>query len=206
MDRNPAVNFPTASPLSPVLPLLDRGEKLIWSGQPLQGIRLQAADLFMIPFSLMWGGFAIFWEAGVLGFINLGGKSTQHPAPAFFALWGIPFVLIGLYMIFGRFFGDAASRRKTWYALTDRRLIILQGLFTRQVNSYDFATLSNLNLVERSNQTGDILFGNPGPMYSTTVSGWPGSGKYRTPGFYQLPGAKAVFIQIQSTRATRSGS
>lgn len=90
---------------------LDPGEKLLWSGQPKQGLRFQAADVFMIPFSLMWGGFAFFWEASVLGF----GRTTAHPKPMpiFMAIWGIPFVLIGLHMIVGRFFYDAALRKRT---------------------------------------------------------------------------------------------
>ena len=32
-------------------------------------------------------------------------------------LWGIPFVLVGLYIVFGRFFVDAKQREKTCVAI-----------------------------------------------------------------------------------------
>ena len=142
---------------SPLDRFLDPGERLLWSGQPKQGLRLQASDALMIPFSLMWGGFAIFWEASVLGLIPLSNHGTHppHPAPIFMAIFGIPFVLIGLYMIIGRFFFDAMSRKKTWYGVTDRRLIVLKSIFSSSVNSFDYANLPNLNLVERGDHSGD---------------------------------------------------
>ena len=73
---------------------LDPRESLLWTGQPKGGIVIRAGDAFMIPFSLMWAGFAFFWEFSVI----------QSGAPFFFKLWGIPFVLIGLYIVIGRFF------------------------------------------------------------------------------------------------------
>src|SRR5580692_6078756 len=77
------------------------GESLLWCGQPLPRVLFHMQDIFAVPFSLLWGGFAILWEWGVTG--HFGGNSHAHPAPFFFALWGIPFVVIGQYMIWGRF-------------------------------------------------------------------------------------------------------
>ena len=198
---------PFGSPFaSPIESFLEPGERLLWSGQPKRGIRLQVGDLFMIPFSLMWGGFAIFWEASVLGITGL----NHHPAnpnghatgaPLFMALWGIPFVVIGLYMIFGRFFYDAAMRSKTWYGITDRRLVILKSLFTKNVISLDYATLTNLNLVERNDGSGDILFGTPFPLNAFASSSWPRSNRYPVvPGFYLLPEARNVYNQIRNVQ------
>ena len=188
---------------SPLDSFLDPGERLLWSGQPKQGVRLQPGDALMIPFSLMWGGFAIFWEIMALGI----GAHTRHAnvgpgalVSYIFPLWGIPFVLIGLYMIFGRFFYDAASRKKTWYGVTDRRLIVMKLLFNSKVNSYDYLNLTNLNLVERADRSGDILFGTPFPMASFSNASWPGSGRYAVPGFYLLPNAREVFSRIQAAQ------
>ncbi len=76
---------------------LDSDERLLWSGAPGGGLRLRRSDIFMIPFSILWGGFAIFWESLAL----------RHNAPLFFLVWGLPFVALGLQMMVGRFFWDA---------------------------------------------------------------------------------------------------
>ena len=113
-------------------------ESLLWSDQPKQGMVLRAADAFLIPFSIMWCGFAIFWESSVF----------TSRAPFFFKLWGAPFVLVGLYFVFGRFIADAAERRRTVYGLTNERVLIISGLFRRQVKSLNLRTLPEVSLSE----------------------------------------------------------
>jgi hypothetical protein len=108
-----------------IQPELTSGESILWAAQPNTSGIFRREDLYLIPFSLLWGGFAIFWEAGVTGFW---GSSKTHPAPAFFMLWGIPFVVIGQYMIWGRFIVAAWKKRRTFYALTNRRAVVVQDV------------------------------------------------------------------------------
>src|ERR1700676_1199303 len=83
-----------------IQPELTSGETTLWAGQPNTSVIFHKEDVFLIPFSLLWGGFAIFWESGVSGFWGSKGGAS---APFFFLLWGIPFVVIGQYLIWGRF-------------------------------------------------------------------------------------------------------
>ena len=92
-----------------IQPELISGESIVWAGQPNTHVIFHRADVYMIPFSLLWGGFAIFWEAGVSGFWGFG----QHSGgPWLFGmLWGVPFVLVGQYFIWGRFIYAAWKKK-----------------------------------------------------------------------------------------------
>ncbi len=124
-------------------------EHMIWAGQPDNSKIFSKGDLFLIPFSIMWGGFAIFWEA-----MAIIGK-----APIFFMLWGIPFVLIGLYMMFGRFFYKSYIRRNTYYYITNKRIIILKDVKKRSIEAEYINTLPCINKDVDEHGKGTVTFG-----------------------------------------------
>ena len=170
---------------------LSHGEKLLWSAQPLGGIRLRKQDAYLIPFSLLWGGFAIFWETGVI----------HSNAPFFFRLWGIPFVIVGLYLIFGRFFADAQLRSKTFYAVTDQRILIISGFFSRNLRSINLKTLSEITLNERTDGSGTITFGPVYPLFQNPGAGWPGYSRYASPSFDLIERARDVYGVIRRAQS-----
>ena len=46
------------------------GETVQWTGRPNAAVILHKEDWGTIPFSLLWGGFAIFWLLGASGIGN----------------------------------------------------------------------------------------------------------------------------------------
>jgi hypothetical protein len=100
-------------------PFLGPNERLIWVGRPKAGVILQSTDLLQIPFGLFFLAFALFWE-----FLAL---SSSRGAPTFFAFWGLPFIAVGLYVAIGRFFYDSLRRSRTFYGLTNQRVLILRA-------------------------------------------------------------------------------
>lgn len=171
---------------------LSTGEHLLWSGRPKQGLMLRPGDGLMIPFSLLWGGFAFFWEYMVF----------RGDAPFFFRLWGIPFVLVGLYFIFGRFLVDAWQRTKTYYGLSEQRAIIVSGLFSRNVRSLHLKAVPEVSQTEHGDGRGTIIFGSSGQVWlGFTGRSLPGSQKGMLPAFERIENAKSVYEMIRKAQA-----
>jgi hypothetical protein len=138
---------------------LDAGERLIWWDRPRQGLMLRKVDAFAIPFSLLWAGFAIFWALLAL----------KSGGPWLFKLSSVGFVLIGVYVVIGRFFHDAWRRQKLFYGLTDHRILIATP------NSCRTLSLDHLNeiaLEETGDGRGSIAFGSD-PPWARLNTGWP---------------------------------
>jgi hypothetical protein len=169
---------------------LSSNEQLLWFGRPRQGFFFRKSDSITIPFSLLWCGFAIFWNTGV----------WTSNAPIFFRIWGIPFLIVGFYYVFGRFIVDIFFRKKTYYGVTNERIIIVSGLFSQETKSINMKGLNEITFEENSNGLGTIIFGRDEIDNSNS---WFRSNQNKVisaPNFEQIPQAKSVYETIRSAQ------
>lgn len=155
---------------------LDRGEEVLWQGRPHLGIMLRAYDIFMIPFSLLWGGLAFtFFLAGFIGVLT----SAEGDASQGFGWEALPFLLVGgmfaviaLYIVVGRFMVDMIRRWRTSYAVTNKRALIYSGLFSREL-SYQFLT-RGLQVRVSGRRRGSIKLGPGHNFMAMSFAFWMG--------------------------------
>jgi hypothetical protein len=163
------------------------GEKLLWSGQPARGLKLRPSDAATIPFSLMWAGFAFVWETGVI----------VGNAPFWFRIWGVPFVIIGLYLVIGRFFLDAWLRARTVYGVSNQRILIFSAR-SKALTSLPLLTLSEFTITERSDGLGTIKFG---PAQPAVAPGRPPRNSLgESPAFEFIPEVQYVSSAIHAAQ------
>ena len=171
--------------------------ELLWTGRPAAGIKFRRSDALYIPFSIMWGGFAIFWEAMVV----------SSNGPWFMKLWGIPFVIVGLYITVGRFIYDAYRRSKTWYAVTrDAALILWEG-WGGELQRLYLPTTNKIGLDLNQDGTGSVTFGEQasGNFFSGRAQNW--SGGPDVPTFENVPEAQRVYdLCIKAQRAAAAAA
>jgi hypothetical protein len=147
-------------------------------------------DLISIPFSLAWTGFCIFWESKAIDSNN-----------TFMILWGIPFVVIGNYILWGRFLMDAWLKRRTYYAVTNRRILILQdGWRTKSIAMY----LDSIPMIEcEGANTGTLWFGPKLPVIAPrgkSTRDWSRFSLGETPVFADIDDIESVHKLILDLR------
>lgn len=175
---------------------LMKDEKILWSGQPEPKL-LCKKDLFLIPFGLFFFCFSIFWILGASGFL-----SGAHQLSAF-GLFGIPFVLVGAYTLFGRFFVKSWKQKNTYYAVTDQRILILCTAPSRSLQTVYINTLPALNKSIGSEGVGTIEFGNTSPraaMYANSGMEFMGGMLAAEPAFYDIKNVNSVYELINNQR------
>lgn len=121
---------------------LEPGETLLWEGAPARGVRVTGSGVVMSIFGLLFLGFSVFWVSMATSMtMGMGGWAA-------FPFFGVPFVLIGLWLVFGHWAFDAYKRKRSRYAVTSRRALIARKLYGRKMHSYPITRQSQIRLIK----------------------------------------------------------
>lgn len=127
-------------------PYLDPDERLVWTGAPDTGLRVDVIDVLVVPAGLSF--------AYVGADILLNAKDlTASPA--------VLHLLAGLHFAGGRFLLDIYYRRHTRYALTTKRALIARSAFWRKMLDHPLGAGTPVELIP--GPKGSIRFGTPPP-------------------------------------------
>ena len=186
--------------------ILAGGETILWQGQP--DARIAWGDLlsFQSLFGLFFAGFSLFWIAAAAAMTGGTGRDGIEGVFAFFPLFGIPFLLVGLYLVVGRIFWDAYVRGRTWYTLTNQAAFIAREIRgKRSLKRYPFADMTSIDL--RDDTPGSVYFAEEINVYRRSSGGRNGlprrtrSSTHRIPiGFRRIEDARRVYRLIQDHR------
>lgn len=100
-------------------PYLLPGERLLWIGRPIQGLALRPNDLWIVPLTVGFAFLGLQQDARIAG-----GASPSFDLT--FAVRAAMFLGGAFYVAVVRFFQHAWVRRRTLYAVSDRRLLFLR--------------------------------------------------------------------------------
>jgi len=127
---------------------------IIWVGKPAFWPFILMGSWYMVPFSLVVGGFLIFLQLLVIKSHSLANTLTL-----------LPFTLIGVYIIVGRFVTGICHWGETLYIVTDSSIIIRAGTFTPKTLRWKFSEISDIRLTLKSHKLGHIDFSDK-PVYT----------------------------------------
>jgi hypothetical protein len=156
------------------------------------------SDWFLVPFSFLWFGFALFWTTSVFW---ISANAPSGP-PIVFPIFGSVFVCVGFYMAIGRFFWDAYVRSQTLYALTNKRAIILVRQPFRQIRSVELAAGTKVETEESADGSGSIIFGGRTP--ATYSRGWQPAGVSADFMFERVSGVRNVVGVVRGIQSKQN--
>ncbi|MFH0837224.1 MAG: PH domain-containing protein [Candidatus Aenigmatarchaeota archaeon] len=116
--------------------VLDEKEKVLWEGVPqtkpyvLRGLSITLVGVFLLGFSALF-----FWISGLM-------KNTGAFSAGFFLLMPMVFLIAGILLLLGPLW-SYLSLRNTYYAITDKRVIIQKGIIGRDFEYVDFDQITN---------------------------------------------------------------
>lgn len=172
------------------------GERILWTGRPDPSRLFTRADLYLVPFTLLWAWFSIGF------FIQ---ELDRSPADPVTRVIGPFFAVVGLYALVGRFLYLRYRKRRTCYAVTDSRVLVLTETIKRSLLASRIKQIPAIHKTIRSDGSGTLRFG-AGNFYSEM---WKGTGfeffgaAYGppAPSFVDIPDAEQVYRLVSTLEA-----
>jgi hypothetical protein len=99
-------------------------------------------------------------------------------------------------------------KKRTYYAVTNQRVLILTNLLSRNLQSEFINKIPVINKTVRKNGIGTIQFGNypyMGPMNRNAGFNYSGFGYGAVPTFYDIKGVDNVYQMVSNLRKDESG-
>lgn len=112
---------------------LDSDETLLWTSRPRGGLVFRAGDILLIPLS--------FFPAVLVSILTLilfaarNENAAQARSLLGFQVIAYVFLAFSVVGVFERFIADVFRRSRTFYAVTNKRALIIHGFFIPQLRS-----------------------------------------------------------------------
>lgn len=114
MEKSEGKNMEYMEGMDFINSYLEEDEYVLWRGKPGKKNRFSSIDKVMFPFALFWTAFALLLEGSVI----------MSEAPLIYCVFGVPFVLIGIFLLYSSFFSNVFAKGKTIYVVTNKKLMI----------------------------------------------------------------------------------
>jgi hypothetical protein len=159
--------------------ILEQGEKILWQGQPDQGLHLRIVNIALFLFGLAFAGFALMWMI------------LASFAGGFFWVFGLLHFSVGAGLSYGALYFDRYRRRHTWYTLTSSRAIISKHMrFSgKSLTSYPINAGTTLEYIDAKI---------PSIFFATAYKPWNKNRKIQKIGFEFIEEARDVHAKMRS--------
>ncbi len=132
---------------------LKNGEKILWKGHPEKHFYLKPMDIYITAIGIFFLIFSTFSAIDSFRMHIRGGRDIVG------GITDIPFILIGLYLTFGRLIRRYKKLKKTHYFITDKRVILAEKFFGDYLfNTIEINKIKGIDKKIKNNGLGDITF------------------------------------------------
>lgn len=136
-------------------------EKILWSGKPNVNRLFSKKDAYSIFVGIAFIVSSLAWIVNGIGYMS-GLKVEKNIRPdqgSVFVLLGLLVTLLGIYQIIGKPIRRKRKKEKTLYAVTNKRLLILEVRSRERMISKYISQINKVDVITSKNEIGTIEFG-----------------------------------------------